>query len=217
MTTQTKTKPVRNVLVIAPHADDEILGCGGTLLKLVEQGYTTYCVICCKRKDEKQIQAVRGNKKIHTKNLFFLNYPDERLYTKKDECLKKIEAVYNSLQPEIVFIPSYNDINLDHKVVNELSLIVCRRFQEHTPSVVYEYEVPSTSTQSPGTFQPNVYFTLTTDHVDTKVLAFYHYIDEIREFPNPRSIIGLQTYCKFRGMECNSEYAEGFKVVFQKL
>lgn len=77
------------------------------------------------------------------------------------------------------------------------------------------YEIPSSTTQSfQNNFHCNWYESLTREQLDFKIKTFNKYESEVREYPNPRSSDGIESYAKFRGMECNNEFAEGFNVLY---
>ena len=204
----------KKILIIAPHADDEVLGVGGTTNKLTRQGYEVHVIVCSKRINDLP-EYKQALNKFTTVNC--LGFSDESLHIVKDHLLKKIEKIYNKIKPNIIFIPNKDDFNSDHRVVHNVCEIVARRFQAHAPDQILAYEVPSSTTQSfKNNFHCNYYVTLTQDDLTYKIGTLTYYKNEIREYPNPRSSEGLLTYAKFRGMECNSEYAEGFKLIYQK-
>jgi hypothetical protein len=72
------------------------------------------------------------------------------------------------------------------------------------------YEVPSSTTQGTKAFFPNTYYILNKEDVDIKWQMILHYESEVRDYPNPRSAMGIETYARFRGMECNREFAEAY-------
>lgn len=204
-----------NILVIAPHADDEVLGVGGTVDKLLSDGKKVHLIVCSRRVNDlpEYTEATE-----HYTSVCYMNYVDESLELVKNHLLKNIERVYNEIKPDTIFIPNKDDFNLDHKAVHEVCEIVVRRFQETSPTQVLMYEVPSSTTQSfNNNFNCNYYVKLSRKNVIAKLALFKKYKNEIREFPNPRSNKGLETYANFRGMECNENFAEGFNLIYKKV
>jgi len=202
-----------NVLVIAPHADDEVLGVGGTVHKYKEAGHKIYLVVCSKRAHDIDYSHAHGN----FEKVLNIELPDEHLYKFKNELIKNIEVFYNDIKPDVVFIPNKDDFNMDHKTVYEVCEVLCRRFQQHQPRKVLMYEIPSSTTQSfNNNFHCNYYETLSEDNLNNKIGIFYQYKSEIRNEPNPRNSKGIMAYALFRGMECNNGLAEGFKLIYQK-
>ena len=204
----------KKILIIAPHADDEVLGVGGTTQKLIRDGHDVYLIICCVR--EKDVESYKECT-VHFKQTFRLPFKDESLDTQVTPLLKRIEKIYANIKPDWVFIPRESDFNLDHRAVHRASEVVLRRYQEYPPTKIFEYEIPSSTTQSfNNSFKGNVYVPLTLDDIHTKMNLLSLYLHETREYPNPRSDDGLLTYAKFRGMECNAEYAEYFNLIYSK-
>tara|TARA_A100001515_G_scaffold19529_2_gene14411 strand:- start:7445 stop:8074 length:630 start_codon:yes stop_codon:yes gene_type:complete len=205
----------KKILIVAPHADDEVLGVGGTTSKMLSDGHDVHLIVCSKRSNDlKEYEEAM----VHYTNFTWLEFNDERLNLVKNHLLKEIEKIYNKVQPDIVFIPNKDDFNLDHKAVYEVCEIVCRRYQEYPPEMVLMYEVPSSTTQSfDNNFKCNYYVSLTEEEVQNKANIFLKYTNEIREFPNPRNSEGIHLYSRFRGMECSAQYAEGFNLIYSKL
>lgn len=204
----------KKILIVAPHADDEVLGVGGTTQKLIREGHDVYLIICCAR--EKDLDEYRECTS-HFKQTFRLPFKDESLETQVTPLLKSIEEVYTTINPDWVFIPREDDFNLDHRAVHRACEVVLRRYQKHAPSKIFEYEIPSSTTQSfNNNFKGNVYIPLTRNDVRTKIDLLTAHIHEVRVYPNPRSDSGLLTYARFRGMECDAEYAEYFNLIYSK-
>ena len=214
---------MKRVLIVAPHGDDEVLGVGGTIQKHVQSGDQVFVCIVCDREN----QAVQNQQTIEAMRLLnvpeqhvdFLGLEDEQLDEHGSRrVIKRLEHVYVSRLPNVVYYCHYDDINTDHYMVNRACDVAFRALQQHTPDQIILYETPSSTTQSPKkTFKPNMYSVLTDLHLEYKIAAMAKYIDEIREYPNPRSPRGLRTYAEFRGMECNAEYAEGFQIIFDRV
>ena len=201
-----------STLFIAPHADDEILGCGATISKLKRNEEDIHLIICSQRKQDLVIyQEVYDQ--FTSYNL--LPFEDEKLNSYY--LLKSIEKIYNKLKPKTIYIPNKDDFNLDHKEVYKACEVVLRRFQKHQPMKILMYETPSSTTQSfNNNFKCNYYEEIDEIDLKYKVNTFKKYKNELRQYPNPRSTEGILTYAKFRGMECNSLYAEGFNLIYQK-
>lgn len=216
----------RRVLVVAPHADDEVLGVGGTIYKHVQSGDVVSIVVVCDRlppaglsvdhfRDE-CVAAVRVLG-VTDNNVHFLGMEDEYLHNNLRKVIKRIESIYYEVRPHTVYYCHHGDINTDHCVVNKACGVVCRQLQPDSPSRVLLYEIPSSTTQSQHkTFKPNYYSILTNQQLDTKIKSLLEYKSELRDYPNPRSSCGLETYSRFRGMECNNEHAEAFQLVISK-
>ena len=147
----------------------------------------------------------------------WLGFKDECVDNMMRDLIKRIETVYDKVRPDVVYICSEGDINTDHQIINRACNVVCRSIQEHPPKQVLVYEVPSSTTQSlPKTFQPNYYVCLTEDIVNIKCEAMHAYKCELRDTPNPRNSRGIKLYAQYRGMECNTMFAECFNLLYER-
>ena len=204
------------VLIVAPHADDEVLGVGGTVEKL--KNTHEFGLIVCGTRERDDAKTINNAVSHYDHVRLVPYYKDEYYHANFRSIIKEIERMYIKFKPSIVYIPNKDDFNNDHTCVHKACEIAFRRFQDHQPKRILMYEVPSSTTQSfNNNFHCNYYETLTKQHVRDKITKLMMYEDEVREYPNPRSRQGLETYARFRGMECNSEYAEGFRLMYQKV
>ena len=203
------------VLIIAPHADDEALGVGGTVSKLLSKNAHVHLIICGTRvndSDEQMKNATKHYSSVHT-----LPFHDESYTIQFKGILKSVERIYNTIKPDTIYIPSDRDFNQDHRCIHQVCEIALRRYQDHSPSTIFAYEIPSSTTQSfKNNFKCTHYEQLEHKHVEHKINTMNCYINEMREYPNPRSNIGIETYARMRGMECGCEYAEGFELIYSK-
>ena len=204
------------ILVIAPHADDEVLGVGGTVNKHLNNDHEVVLLICGVRAHDNLSNTQKATS--HYTKAYTLNYKDEHYYESFDKMLKSVENVYNNVRPDAVYIPNKTDFNRDHRCVFEICEIVCRRYQKYPPKRVLMYETPSSTTQSfENNFKCNHYEVLTKEDITNKISKLLLYENEVREFPNPRSGKGLLVHSNYRGMECGVEYAEGFHIIYNKI
>lgn len=203
------------ILIVAPHADDEVLGVGGTVAKL-KHTHEIGLIVCGERErdDEKMIRAAVD----HFDYVRLVPYyKDEQYHLNLRPIIKEIERTYSDFNADTVYIPNKDDFNNDHCTVHKACEVAFRRYQKSGPEKILMYEIPSSTTQSfKNNFHCNYYETLSKKHVDEKVEKLMMYKNEIREYPNPRSRVGLETYARFRGMECNSKFAEGFKLMYKR-
>ena len=206
-----------NVLVIAPHIDDEILGVGGTMIKHVDAGDTVCVVFVADREGmvtKQREESIRVSQLVGYSHTFWLGLNDELLDSNSRHIIKALEKVYREVQPDVVYTCHRGDVNTDHQAVFNASAVVCRPLQAHPPSKFLSYEVPSSTSQGiEFPFTPNVYNQLTTNQLEQKIKAFEIYEDEIRDMPNPRNSDGICNYACQRGMECGKEFAEAFMLL----
>lgn len=216
------------VLVVAPHMDDEVLGCGGTIARHVRQGDEVMVAFCANRVyghqfDQQAFEAEKANaleaqKVLGYAHAEFLGLPDERLDGPVQDILKAVEPVYFDFGPDVVYTCFWGDNNQDHRGVFAAMRVVLRPWSAHPPRQVILYEVPSSTDQSPPipaeAFLPNHYVNVD-DSIDLKLAAMRCYERESRVFPHPRSEEGIRVFARKRGMECGFHHAEAFTVTRQ--
>jgi LmbE family N-acetylglucosaminyl deacetylase len=218
------------VLVVAAHPDDEILGCGGTMARLVNEGCDVYTLILgtgiagrYENADEEKIkgeveglkkQAFVANEAIGVKEVFFHDFPDNRLDTVALlDVVKVIERLKESIKPDIIFTHHAGDLNIDHQITYKAVLTAARPLAEETVREIYSFEVlSSTEWNYPLSFSPNVFFDIA-DTIDGKMEAMGQYKSELRKFPHPRSIEAIESNAKVWGMKAGLKYAEAFECV----
>lgn len=214
------------VLVTAAHMDDEVLGMGGTIARHVAAGdAVTVCVatrraynhrINPRRVREDKASARRAAKALGYSDLRFLDLQDERLDERLIDVITPIEACLHEVKPEIVYTNHRGDSNQDHRAVFRATLIACRSFAPHKARRILTFEVPSSTEQAPPVpecaFQPNFYVNIT-DVLPRKLKAMAAYAGELRPFPHPRSLKGLEVLAQKRGMDIGFQAAEAFMVM----
>ena len=216
------------ILVIAPHPDDEVLGCGGTIKKYVSKGDEVFLCIVTKaytpdwsddfiKNREKEIKEsgdILGIKKVIKLDLPTVKLdtiPQKQLNDLISECIDKIG-------PNIVFIPFHADINKDHKLVSEAAMVALRPKPGFSVKKVFYYEVLSeTEWSKPAqkiedVFMPNYYEDIS-DYLEDKIKAMECYKTEVKEYPHPRSLDGIKILAQKRGTESGLKAAEAFMIV----
>jgi LmbE family N-acetylglucosaminyl deacetylase/SAM-dependent methyltransferase len=122
-----------NVLVLSPHPDDEIIGCGGTLIKLHKEGSKVSVIQLTDGSDSSALRdcpehirkTIRLDEaRVVAENLGFaelilFNEVDSRLKCTRDT-VAKLSALLNRLDPKVIFVPFINDIHPDHIAANEI-------------------------------------------------------------------------------------------------
>jgi len=221
---------MKNILVIAAHPDDEVLGCGGTMARLSKKGSLINILIVAEgitsRDRERDIKkrsndllklrmdARSSAKVLGAKSINFLDYPDNRLDTVPLlDIVKNIELFIKKFKPDVVFTHSENDMNIDHSIVSRASLTACRPVPNLTVKKVYAFEVLSSTEYNPySTFQPN-YFVNIEEVINKKINALQKYKSEMRASPHPRSIIASKNLASLRGSVVGLKYAEAFRLL----
>ena len=209
------------MLVIAAHPDDELLGSGGTLKKLINHGYKVITVIFAKGRKEAEATikeaVIKANKHLGIEEIIFLEFPNLLLETFPLHVInKEIEALLEKYEPEMIFTHHYGDVNKDHQILFQAVITAARPLPGKNPVEILCYETVSSSEWSQQTndktFKPN-YFVNITETIDEKLEALQFYDVEMRPFPHPRSYKGVQYLAQVRGMTVGVEYAEAFEII----
>ena len=218
------------VLVVVAHPDDEILGCGGTIARLVKEGHEVYTLtlgegITSRNKEsnsktrEKEInilkkQAQGANRILGVKKVFFFDFPDNRFDTiPLLGIIKIIEKVKKAIKPEIIFTHYRKDLNIDHQITYKAVITATRPLKEETVKEIYSFEIlSSTEWDYPLSFSPDTFFDIS-DIINLKLEAISQYKTELRKFPHPRSSKGIKLNAQYWGMRVGLKYVEAFKSV----
>ena len=217
----------KKVLILSPHADDEILGCGGFISKFSKQNYHINVLILTNANkgapeiySPEKIKEIRNEAKISnnfigTKKLFFEDLPALNL---SNYPIYKIANVINKyiaeINPEIVLIPSANDIHDDHKIIFKAAKVAMRFNKKNNIKKILSYEVLSETewNENEKSFNPNYFVKLDKSDIDKKVKAFLKYKSQVKKFPHPRSKEAIINLSKVRGSHVFMRHAEAFKV-----
>lgn len=227
-----------NVLVIAAHPDDEVLGCGATIAKHIKQGDNVSVAILSAgvtsrigfADGEQQLaleQLAEATQKansclgVNSSNLFFEKFPDNQLDTvSRLEVTQAVEALVEKLKPERIYTHHAGDVNIDHRRIHEAVITACRPQPGHPVKSLLFFEVPSsTEWQPPGSatyFTPNWYNDVT-ETLAISVKALEAYEKEMREWPHPRSIKAVKHLARWRGATVGVDAAEAFMLGRQLL
>jgi LmbE family N-acetylglucosaminyl deacetylase len=184
------------ILVIGSHPDDEILGCGGVINRFKREGHEVKTLI---------IDGGRND----LKDQKFDTFPIKDFIT-------TIENKINDFRPDMVFTHFIGDLNRDHQIVAEATQVACR--PDSCVKELYAYETPGSSALSLAPFKPDTYFIIDNNDLLSKtVIMEKQYSSELRNFPHPRSILGIETLASTRGMEVHSAFAEAFIAIRRKI
>ena len=208
-----------NILVIAAHPDDEVLGMGATIRKLSKKNHKIdLCVVSegatAQYKDNKMIEVrkkscIKAGKLLGISTFNFLEFPDMKLdsipHLEINIELEKIIRKYNS---QIVYTTPYNDLNKDHQLVFESTLVATRPLSSNVKQI-FCYELPGI-VKTP--FQPTVYENIKNE-LSYKIKAFRMYKSEITKFPHSRSIASIVKLSIQRGIESGLQRAESFQLI----
>lgn len=210
------------ILIVAAHPDDEILGCGGSILKLKKSNDINVIFMT-------NGVSARGKNKVSEKKrknaclkLFkylgisipeFYNFPDNQLdKIPLLKITKKIEKKIDSFKPDTIFTHYSNCLNIDHRKTFEAVNTACRPINNLSVNKILSFEIPSSTDWAlfrEKNFQPNYYINIS-KFLDEKINLIKFYKDELRNYPHSRSIKSIKSLASYRGVSCGVEYAEGF-------
>ena len=211
------------VLAIAPHPDDEILGCGGTLARLVEEGGDVTIAIATTGKqpafpanqvEQVQEEMRRAHSIIGITDTRLLDLPAAALDTiPASECSALFAELVDEVRPDTLLLPFVGDIHLDHQLTFLASMVAARPRHDNAPSQILCYETVSETNwyAAPTTpaFVPDVFIDIS-DTIDRKVDAFHAFKSQVRSFPDERSPETLRALATVRGSAVHLRAAEAF-------
>ena len=219
-----------SVLVVAPHLDDEVLGCGGTIARHVAEGDEVQVAIVSmgdlalypiEEEEAQRLELKAAHEVLGVAGVHFLDFPAPRLDTVPGYHLADaIGHVVRSVKPTIVYLPYRGDIHVDHRAVYLATLVATRPINACPVRQLLCYETLSeTEWASPfgdEAFIPNV-FVYISDFLPRKLQAFSCYESQLKQFPHPRSLEGIESLARFRGATVSVPAAEAFMLIRQIL
>jgi len=220
-----------NILVVAAHPDDEVLGCGGTVARLAREGHRVSFAILgegvtSRYADPKQADAAllkalhhkahEAAKLLGAAELSLHNLPDNRFDTVPLlDVVKRVEGLVEQHKPELIFTHHSGDLNVDHQVTHRAVLTATRPLAGKSVREIYAFEVPSSTEwafqQMAPIFRANVFYDISAT-LELKQRAMALYDSEARAFPHPRSSQALEAIALRWGSVAGLHAAEAFEV-----
>lgn len=213
----------KNIIILAPHPDDETLGCGGTILKHISEGFNVYWLIFTKLDNkhsyskirEKEINKVK--KEYSFKDVYRFNFKTAKLDTYPiDKIISKMKKVIEKVKPFLIYAPYNLDSHSDHRVVFNCMSHFSKSFRYSFIKEIRLYETLSETENSILTFEnnfnPNVWVDIS-NFIKKKCKIFKIYKSENGKYPFPRSEESIKSLAKFRGSTSNLKVAESFIMV----
>lgn len=221
-----------NVLVVAAHPDDELLGCGGTAARLAREGHSVYMAILGEgitsrgaRREDAKASALHSladcsqsvAKLLGVKELSLHGLPDNR-FDSIDllDVIKIVEGLVDRWRPSVIYTHHGGDLNVDHQIVNRAVLTATRPVEGQPVKELYMFEIASSTEwafqQMAPAFKPNVFVDIQ-DTLALKVEGMQLYESEARPFPHPRSPEALTAIAQRWGSVAGLKAAEAFEAV----
>jgi len=221
-----------NVLVVAAHPDDELLGCGGTAARLAKEGHSVFFAILGEgitsrpaKREEADPGAVKDLREcsrrvadlLGVKELSTHGLPDNR-FDSVDllEVIKIVEGLIERLRPDAVYTHHGGDLNVDHQIVSRAVLTATRPVAGLVVKELYMFEVASSTEwafqQIAPVFKPNLFVDIEAT-LALKLEGMRLYESEARDFPHPRSGKALTAIAQRWGSVIGRHAAEAFEAV----
>ena len=220
---------IARTLIVAPHPDDELIGCGGTLLRRKAEGHEVAWLIVTGMKldmgwspdriQERSEEISRVAKLVGIDHVYKLDFPAARLDDfPKAELISAFAEVFKSFAPEEVLVPHRGDIHSDHRVAFEVAASCSKWFRCPSIRRVLAYETASETEMGiaqESTFRPN-YFVDISDYLERKLEILSVYRSELADFPYPRSIQAIRALAQWRGANAGFHAAEAFELLRER-
>lgn len=216
------------VLSIAPHPDDETLGCGGTLLKHAWAGASLHWLLLtaampeqysASQREQGALMVERVKDAYPFASLDWLRFPTTRLeVTPLNDLIGAIRGVVERVKPDVVYVPHTGDVHSDHRVAADACLAVLKSFYLKSLGVtrVLSCEVMSETDASLASkdppFRPTVFVDIN-DTLERKLEIFSMFHTEVHPEPGPRSLSAVRAQARLRGSTVGCTYAEAFMLL----
>ena len=208
----------KKIMVIAPHADDEVLGCGGYLLHQAKQGANIIVVLGTiggsnerQNFDMRIAETTQVLERLGAKWFYLFKDMDAMLDTLPSfEITKRIDQYIEQYRPDEIFI-NYRSRHQDHIKMYDCAMASMRLKDGYMPKLVALYEYPFVSDGLDIVRGGKIFHDIS-DNIDEKVELFNLYASQVKDPPSPLNENGIKSLAAIRGLECGMQYAEMFYV-----
>jgi len=225
----------KRIMVVVAHPDDEVLGLGASMHRLIKHFNVNVHVVILGEgitsRSEKRDPAlwkkelvkhkaniVKAQKNIGYHSVNVYDMPDNRFDTVALlDIIKVLEKEKLQFKPDIIFTHHGGDLNIDHQRTFEAVITACRPLENEGVKTIITFETPSATewraSSDPRHFVPNMFIEVMEDDVHAKIKAIEIYDSEIRPYPHPRSAKALQNLTERWGVVVGCRFAEAFCVI----
>jgi N-acetylglucosamine malate deacetylase 1 len=214
------------VLVIAPHPDDEILGCGGVMARHAAGGDEVHVAVVTRgapevytaaQVDETRSQLKEAHAMLGVKGVRYLDFPAPRMDTiPRHTVADAIRRLIQELQPHTLYVPHFGDMHFEHGLTYQACLVAARPVGGIAVQRVLAYETLSETEWGPPVagcaFQPTVFVDIDA-YLATKLAAMGCIKSQLFSTPHPRSLTSLEALARLRGSTAGLKAAEAFMLV----
>jgi len=220
----------KNVLIVSPHADDEVLGCGGSIARHVAQGDNVFIHIVTKAipqifsadyMDTVRAEALEAHARLGVKETMFTDFPAPMLdQTPGYEIADAINEVAGPWEIDWAYVPWRGDIHSDHRAVFDAALVAFRPTTRNAVSRIMAYETLSETEWAlpfgDDFFKPTMFVNIE-DHLSAKLDAMRKFGSQLRDFPSSRSLEAIEALARYRGATVGVHAAESFVTIRETL
>ena len=225
----------KRIMIVVAHPDDELLGLGATMNKLIEEcNVTTHIVILgegiTSRSEQRDTEKWKNELETHRKNIYaaqasigyhsvsISDFPDNRFDTVALlDIIKVIEKEKEKFQPDVIFTHHGGDVNIDHQRTFEAVITSCRPMADEKVKTIIAFETPSgtewRASTDPKHFIPNLFFEVSDKNIQAKIDGMESYEFEKRKYPHPRSPEALKVQSQRWGVAIGVPFAEAFVLI----
>lgn len=204
------------ILILAAHADDETLGAGGLIPKLVQAKHDVSIVLASDGHIKARAAGIynlshfeKACELLGVKDVHYLGFEDQ--YFDKYPIADMANAVFKVANtPDVIISHTDTDLNNDHRIIADVAKIVGRPKKKAIS--ILGMEIANTTAWNGQVFKPNLYVDIT-DTIDIKTKAFSFYENELGTFPYPYSLKGIEVLAQYRGMESGYLFAEAYQII----
>lgn len=225
----------KRILLVVAHPDDELLGLGGAMYRLIHEFKAEVKVIILgegitSRADVRDPEAWKAELKVHRQNIAeaqraigfqgvsIFDFPDNRFDTVALlDIIKVVEKEKQDFSAEVIFTHHGGDVNIDHQRTFEAVITACRPMSEEKVRTIITFETPSgtewRSPTDPRHFHPNIFLEISEEALNAKIKGMESYEFERRPYPHPRSPEALKILAQRHGVTVGVPLAEAFCLV----
>lgn len=202
----------KRILVLAPHTDDAEIGCGGTIAKYIELGHEVFYLVFSAAEESvpqgfprdalrKEVLLAANELGVEKENIQVFNYKVRYFTYSRQEILEDMVRFKKEIAPDIVLLPSRDDIHQDHHT------ITIEGIRAYKSASILGYELPWNNLH----FNSHCFSALEDAHIQTKIRSISHYkTQQGRQYTNPDFI---QSWARMRGTQSQNKLAESFEVI----